>query len=418
MIAVAAMAEMMSVEDYREFLLNQVAPTETINLPIAQAHGLVSAELVEASCPLPPFDSSAMDGFAVTAQDTAFANATMPVRLTVIDDIPAGGYGRERVTPGTCARIMTGAPIPQGADAVVRVEDTDVPAGATPLRKEISVYAPVSSGKNIRAMGEAANIGEPVIAPGSFFDARAVAAAASVNTSHVRVYRKPKVTVVATGSELVDPGTSLVDGQIPDSNSLLLAGLLREWGADVECVRRIRDSVEDLRAVLEEASLSCDLIVTSGGVSAGAFDIVKDYGETRGFSFPKVAMQPGKPQACGKVGNALVIGLPGNPVSVWVSALLFVRPALQSMAGMRPEAPRIFDGVAGTGWKSPTGRRQYVPSTLKVERSGNRPVVMPVHRLGSGSHVINAVQLADSLCVVPAEVECVERGDRVQFLQV
>jgi molybdopterin molybdotransferase len=293
---------------------------------------------VAAPWPLPSFDNSSMDGYAVRSADVALASAEAPVELTVVDDVPAGFRSTEAVTPGTAVRIMTGAPMPDGADAVVPVERTD---GGTAT---VWVSQGVDSGAYIRRAAEDVVAGEVVLTAGTLIGARQVAILAAVGCGLVFVHPRPRIAVISTGSELVEPGLPLRHGLISDSNSYLLVAAAREAGADAYRVGPIIDDERLFLETVEDQLHRCDLILTSGGVSMGAYDTVKAVLSTLGsVDFMKVAMNPGMPQGHGFVGEETVpiITLPGNPVSSYISFENFVRPVIRRMRGlddiMRPE---------------------------------------------------------------------------------
>ncbi len=372
----------------------------------ADAHGALLAQDVEARVHVPPFDNSAMDGFAVRSRDL-----TPGCRLDVVGDIPAGAMSAPPVGPGQAARIMTGAPMPQGADCVVPVEHTDQPMGAADLPGVVVVNTPVATGQHVRRQGENTRTGEVVLPAGMRWSPAAASAAASLGHGEVRLWPRPRVAVLSTGTELVPPGQPLGFGQIPDSNSILLAGLVRQFGADLHSAGCVPDDNDAFRTALDDA-LEADLIVTTGGVSVGAFEVVRQVTEDR-VEFAKVAMQPGKPQASGRLqapdGRPVpMLGLPGNPVSAFVSAWVFLRPLIAQMGGWDTGWPSA-DAVAAEAWRTPPNRRQYIP----VEFTGDG--VRPVHAQGSGSHLVATLALADGLAVVPAEVDRVRAGDQVHF---
>lgn len=347
------MPQMIPVEDYVAKVLAPLRPLASVELPLAQAHGLVLAEDVTAALPVPPWTNSAMDGYALRAADTAGATTSTPVMLAVTGDVPAGAVP-PALQAGTAMRIMTGAMLPEGADAVVKVEDTDQQAGHHPLPSQVAIRAEACVGLSVRTAGEDVAVGDPVLGAGTLLSATAISALASVGRSRVRVLPRVRVAVVSTGSELVEPEDTLRPGTIPDSNSLLLAGLVEEAGGRVTFTARAADTVESLETVLAEAAGQADLVLTSGGVSAGAFDPLKmlgqaDPGRLRALagaelSFAKVAMQPGKPQGHGTLhtrqdaqagpGREVpILMLPGNPVSVLVSFTLILHPHRRPGAG-------------------------------------------------------------------------------------
>ena len=435
------MAQMIPLEDYVSQVLEALSPLEDSRLELGRAHGRVLAEDVIAAVPVPPWTNSAMDGYAVRAKDTTGACPLTPVVLPVSGDVPAGAAPRP-LAEGTAQRIMTGAMLPEGADAVVKVEDTDQAPGPHPIPERVEIRAAATPGLSVRRAGEDVAAGDPVMAAGTRLSAAAISALASVGLGSVLVRPQVRVAVVSTGAELRDAGQALEPGTIPDSNSLLLAGLVAEHGAVCTSVARSGDTAEALAEVLRQAAAGADLIVTSGGVSAGAFDPLTMLAQAqRGeeapvhLDFGKVAMQPGKPQGHGWVladdGRRVpIICLPGNPVSVLVSFTTIVAPALARLAGqdaaggaeLLPGRPALT-ARAAVGWRTPPGRRQHVPVRFTEAPAGSDvgdgaglPWVTPTHRLGSGSHLVASLPAAQALAVVAAEVEAVEVGDELPLI--
>ena len=439
------MAQMIPLEDYVSQVLEPLSPLKDDRLELGRAHRRVLAEDVTAAVPVPPWTNSAMDGYAVRAKDTTGACPQTPVVLPVSGDVPAGAAPRP-LAEGTAQRIMTGAMLPEGADAVVKVEDTDQAPGPHPLPERVEIRAAVAPGLSVRRAGEDVAAGDPVMAAGTRLSAAAISALASVGLGSVLVRPQVRVAVVSTGAELRDAGQALEPGTIPDSNSLLLAGLVAEQGAVCTSVARSGDTAEALAEVLQQAASGADLIVTSGGVSAGAFDPLTMLAKAqRGeqapvhLDFVKVAMQPGKPQGHGWVladdGRRVpIICLPGNPVSVLVSFTTIVAPALARLAGQDaaggteplPDRP-VLTARAAMGWRTPPGRRQHVPVRFTeaptgsgvrsdVDDGAGLPWVTPTHRLGSGSHLVASLPAAQALAVVAAEVEAVEIGDELPLI--
>ena len=439
------MAQMIPLEDYVSQVLEALSPLKDDRLELGRAHGRVLAEDVTAVVPVPPWTNSAMDGYAVRAKDTTGACPLTPVVLPVSGDVPAGA-APQPLAEGTAQRIMTGAMLPEGADAVVKVEDTDQAPGPHPLPERVEIRAAVPPGLSVRRAGEDVAAGDPVMAEGTRLSAAAISALASVGLGLVLVRPQVRVAVVSTGAELRDAGQALEPGTIPDSNSLLLAGLVAEHGAVCTSVARSGDTAEALAEVLRQAAAGADLIVTSGGVSAGAFDPLTMLAQAqRGeeapvhLDFVKVAMQPGKPQGHGWVldddGRRVpIICLPGNPVSVLVSFTTIVAPALARLAGqdaaggaeLLPGRPALT-ARAAVGWRTPPGRRQHVPVRFTEAPTGlgvssdlgdgaGLPWVTPTHRLGSGSHLVASLPAAQALAVVAAEVEAVEVGDELPLI--
>ena len=439
------MAQMIPLEDYVAQVLEAIVPLASTRVALGEAHGRILTENVNAAVPVPPWTNSAMDGYAVRAAETSGASAQAPVVLPVAGDVPAGAAPTP-LAPGSAQRIMTGAMLPKGADAVVKVEDTDQAPGPHPLPERVEIRAAAREGLNVRRAGENVRAGDSVMAAGTRLSAAAVSALASVGLGSVPVAARARVAVVSTGAELRDAGQALEPGTIPDSNSLLLAGLVAEQGAVCTSMARSGDTAEALAEVLQQAASGADLIVTSGGVSAGAFDPLTMLAQAqRGeqapvhLDFVKVAMQPGKPQGHGWVladdGRRVpIICLPGNPVSVLVSFTTIVAPALARLAGQDaagateplPGRP-VLTARAAVGWRTPPGRRQHVPVRFTEAPAGSGvrsdvgdgaglPWVTPTHRLGSGSHLVASLPAAQALAVVAAEVEAVEIGDKLPLI--
>ena len=411
------MAEPIEVEDYLEQLLAGLQPLAAVQLPLADCLGLVTASTVTAEVAVPPFTNSAMDGFAVHAADIAPASEASAVVLQVLDDVPAGHHSDVWVGDGQATRIMTGALLPAGADAVVQVELTDQPAGAAELPSQVQVLHPVPEGANIRLAGEDLAEGAQVLDAGVRLTPAALAATAATGHGSLLVHPRPRVAIIATGAELVEPGGALDRGQIPDSNSLMLAALAKVAGAEVVSTKRCSDEPEDFDRAVAAALEVADLIVTSGGVSAGVRDVVKTSAIASQMHFVKVRMQPGKPQGYGHLtssdGRAVpMLSLPGNPVSVFVSWHVFGVPLLGLLAGQDALRARRT-AVAGASWTSPEGRRQHIP--VAYDEAGR---VVPCHQLGSGSHLIASLHLADALAIVAAEVDRVEVGDELELLPI
>ncbi len=415
-----------TVETHRAEVLALVETLPDIQLRLHEALGLTLAADVNAKLAVPPFTNSAMDGFAVRVAEVAEASPDRPVSLRVTADIPAGEVSGQPITEGTAQRIMTGALLPDGADAVVPVEDTDHGAGAADLPPTVLIYAPAQPGQNIRRAGENTQVDEVIMTQGQTLDAAGLAAAASVGYGSLRVYERPRVTVIATGSELTAPGIAPKPGCIPDSNGVMLAGLVLEFGAQVAQLLRVDDDPEQFRSLLGDVVGESDLIITAGGVSAGAFEVVKTGSLDSDMTFVKVAMQPGKPQGFGLLRSlrdraggreVLLLALPGNPIGAYVSFHTFVRPLLAKLAGADPDAaPRTGKAIAAVGWRAPAGRRQHVPVKITAGAPGELPSVTPTHLLGSGSHLIATLHTANGLAVVGEDLDGVAPGDEVGLL--
>jgi molybdopterin molybdotransferase len=388
---------LISVDSHLQRILETVQPLASLDLTLADAHGCILDEGVTADFPLPPFDNSAMDGYAVRSSDVAAATEHSPVVMPVIGDIAAGTTTAYSVQPGLCVRIMTGAPMPPGADAVVPIESTD--GGVA----QVAISAPAPVGQHVRPAGSDASAGTEVLARGAHLGATQVGLLAAVGRDRVRVRPRPRVVVLSTGSELVDPGSPLSYGKIYDSNSTLLTAAAREAGAIAFRVGIVPDDPGTLLNTLEDQLIRADAIVTSGGVSVGAYDVVKEVLTRVGsVQFDKVAMQPGMPQGFGTIGpdDTPFFGLPGNPVSSYVSFEVFVRPALRRMIGVEPLSRPVVRARVSEPLRSPPGRRSYLRAFLSVEAGAY--VVRPVGH--PGSHLIASLAAANALIVVPEGV--------------
>jgi molybdopterin molybdotransferase len=377
-------------------------PTERV--PLREARGRVLAEPLLAAVALPPFDNSAMDGYAVRAADVASATEDDAVVLPVAADIPAGRTDVPVLEPGTAHRIMTGAPLPAGADAVVQVEHTD--AGVDHVR----VFRGPAPGTSVRRTGEDVAEGAVVLPAGTVLGAPQIGVAAAVGAATLPVRRRPVVLVVSTGSELVAAGTPLRPGQIYESNGPMLAAAVDDAGGVGELVHFVPDDVAHLNRVLDERldAGRVDLVITSGGISAGAYEVVKEALADRGVEFVKVAMQPGGPQGVGRLGDTGVVALPGNPVSSQVSFEVFVRPALRAALGHpHPERARVTAALAAPLTSTP-GRRQFRRGVLDAVAGTVRETG------GPPSHLLAALARADCFFVVPEEVTELPAGASVE----
>ncbi|MFF5704533.1 gephyrin-like molybdotransferase Glp [Streptomyces sp. NPDC012794] len=431
-----------SVDEHLADILAAVRPLEPIELQLLDAQGCVLVEDVTVPVALPPFDNSSMDGYAVRTADVQGASEEFPAVLAVIGDVAAGSGELPTVGPGQAARIMTGAPLPPGAEAVVPVEWTDggtgggaasgmTPASAAPegAAGEVRVHRAAEARAHVRPRGSDVQAGDLALAAGTVLGPPQIALLAAIGRGTVRVRPRPRVVVLSTGSELVQPGEALAPGTIYDSNSFALAAAARDAGAIAYRVGAVADDADTLRSTIEDQLIRADLIVTTGGVSVGAYDVVKEAltatasgsgadGEPSGggVDFRKLAMQPGKPQGFGTVGpdHTPLLALPGNPVSSYVSFELFVRPAIRALMGLpksevsRPSVRAVLKAEKPLG--SPAARRQF----LRGKYDAAAGTVAPVG--GSGSHLIAALAHADALMVVPEDVTSVEPGAELEVI--
>ncbi len=406
-------SRMRSVEEHLEAVLARIRPLPPFEQHLLDAHGHRLAEDVISPRDVPLFDNSAMDGYAVRRIDVLGADEERPAILTVTQELPAGTAAEAEIGPGACARIMTGAPIPPGADAVVPVEWTDGGAEGT-----VRIYRVPALGAHVRRVGEDIRTGQALLAAGTVLGARQLGLLAAVGRDLVAVRPSPRVVIISTGSELVEPGAELKPGQIPDTNSYTLSAAAREAGAVVYRVGGIADDPKLLLDTIEEQLIRADLVVTTGGVSVGAYDVVKEALSGLGtVEFGRVAMQPGMPQGFGTVGQdeVPIFTLPGNPVSAYVGFELFVRPAIRKLAGRQDDLHHPVIGAVCVGsFDSPEGKRQFARGAVSAASADGRIEVRPVG--GAGSHLMGGLARANCLISVPEDKTRVEAGDLVSVV--
>jgi molybdopterin molybdotransferase len=401
--------DLVPVEAHLADVLAAVRPMIPVQLGLEEAEGGVLTEDAAALCPLPPFDNSAMDGYAVRASDVAAAAVGAPVVLPVTGQVPAGDTRTLTLAPGKCARIMTGALLPVGADAVVPVEWTD---GGT---ERVAINQPAPVGHAIRRCGDDMAEGDVMVAAGALLGPAQIGLLAAGGHELVRIRPRPLAAVIATGDELTDPGSPLKPGRIWDSNSYMLAAAVRQAGGRARR-HRVKDDLVTVVTALEELSASADLLITSGGVSMGGeHDAVK--AALTGYAdvtFRKVAMQPGMPQGFGVFGpdRTPVFTLPGNPVSTFVSFQLFVRPVLQALQGLPPVPLPTRQAILAGAVHSPEGRRSFLRGVLDAEAGRVVPLI------GQASHQLGVLARANALIVVPEQTVRMEEGEQVDVVSL
>jgi molybdopterin molybdotransferase len=412
-----------SVDEHVADILRTLAPLEPLEVQLLDAQGCLLVEDVTVATPLPPFDNSSMDGYAVRAADVAEASEERPAVLALAGESAAGGAEPPAVGPGQCVRIMTGAPLPPGAEAVVPVEWTDGGTGGGPVAAmtarsaepdggEVRVFRPAGSGAHIRRRGGDVEPGSLALPAGTVLGPPQIGLLAAVGRDRVAVRPRPRVVVISTGSELVQPGEEPGPGRIADSNSFTLTAAARDAGAVAYRVGAVPDDPDKLRDTIEDQLIRADLVVTSGGVSVGAYDVVKEvFAELGSVDFRRLAMQPGKPQGFGHIGPDAIplCALPGNPVSAYVSFEIFVRPAIRRLMGLDPvHRPSVTARLTAAVTRSPAGKRQY----LRGRYDAGRGEVTPVG--GAGSHLVAALARANALIVVPETVTEAAAGAQVE----
>jgi len=404
---VTAASELTSVEAHLAAILAMLPSPEPIELRTADGLGLILAETATCAVTLPASDNSAMDGYALVADDLVTASRDEPVRLAVVGEVVAGAHGSITVARGTCVRIMTGAPIPPGADSVVPVELTVGDDASA------SFHLPARVGDNIRSAGEDLVPGQELVAAGRRLAPADVALLSAAGVSRVVCVPAPRVVIMSTGDELVPAEREPQPGQIRDSNGPMLAAMVKATGG----LPFVTGAVPDDRAALTEAFESnlghADLFVCTGGASAGTRDLLADViGELGEVHAVKVAMRPGMPQIRGRIGSTPVIGLPGNPVSSFVSFEVFVRPAIRALQGRRDvHRPTVVARVVEP-LHAPAHKRGYL--RVRLARDGSAWTVRPTG--AQGSHIITSIAQADGLAIVPEAVTEVRVGDEVRVM--
>jgi len=401
---------MLSVEEALERILAEITPLEHTQVALPDALGLVLAQDIISQEDMPPFANSAMDGFALLSKDS-IPHQDQPPRLRVTGSIAAGYVAEHSVEEGTAMRIMTGAPVPPGADAVIQIELT---RSEGPESNWVEILAEVAPGHNIRPAGEDIRHGQIVLRRGTTISAWEIGVLATLGWARVPVIRRPRVAILATGDEVVDVSEPLQPGKIRNSNSYLLEAAVRQAGAEPHRLGVARDTIESLREKFSEA-MQYDLILTSGGVSVGEFDLVKTIMQEQGqMSFWRINMRPGKPVAFGRIGGVPLLGLPGNPVSSAVTFELFGRPTIRKMQGyahlLRPQ----IDVIAADGIHERVSRRHYIRAHVK--QHGDHFIA---HTTGNqGSNITTSLLNANALLIVPEGGTTIPAGGTVKAIML
>ncbi|MEJ7630566.1 MAG: gephyrin-like molybdotransferase Glp [Nocardioidaceae bacterium] len=400
---------MRSVDEHLNAILGVVNPLPPYEQPLLEALGLPSCSDVAAAIDLPSFDNSAMDGYAVRSEDVRTASEETPVQLPVVGESAAGQTKAYALSPRQSVKIMTGAPMPAGSDAVVPIEWTD--GGRASVR---IVQAP-RPGQHVRPRGDDVTTGEMIVTEGEILGPRQVAILAATGQARVTARPRPRVVVISTGSELREPGSQLGFDSVYDANSYLLAAQARVADAIAYRVGIVTDDPQELTATLSDQLVRADIVVTSGGVSKGEYDVVKEVLSRLGtVQFDEVAMQPGKPQGFGTIGedDTPIFTLPGNPVSSFISFEVFVLPAIRRMMGKLPYRRPLVRATCSGGFGSPPGRRQFVRGRFDVTARGAN--VTPVG--GHGSHLLGGLSRSNCLIVVPEAFTEIAEGSMVDVL--
>ncbi len=405
---------MISVEEALEKVLSCVSVLDGEEKPILHCLGQVLNEDVYSSIDIPPRDNSAMDGYAVRAEDVVGATPSSPVFLDVIGEVKAGDIPKEEVGALSALRIMTGAPIPRGADSVVQFEDTDEALRRERPPFQIGILHQVTKGQNVRRAGEDIARGQLVLKRGAVLRPAEIGVIASLGKETTWVIRRPVVAIIATGDELAALGQPLPEGKIYNSNSFSVAAQVLRYGGIPQVLGIARDRVKDIKDKIKEA-LSADLLLTSGGVSMGNYDLVKDVLAKQGeVSFWTVRMKPGKPLAFGMIKGVPHLGLPGNPVSSMITFELFARPAILKMMGKKNLSKPTIEATLEGHIKNTDGRRIFARAI--VSREGDRYLARIAGPQGSG--ILTSMSRANGLVIVPEDVEAVEEGETVEVLML
>jgi molybdenum cofactor synthesis domain-containing protein len=390
-----------ALEEARAIIERTVRPIDrTEVVPLQQANGRVLAKDVFSNADVPPFTRAAMDGYAVRAADTSGASSAVPRILRRVETIYTGQVPQKPIGAGECAEIATGAPMPEGADAVVMVEETDIDE-----RSMVSVFAAATARQNVGRQGADIQAGQRVLPSGTWLNASRLGAIAALGLTDVEVYEKPRVAILSTGNEIVDPGQELAPGQIYDINRMTVSAVVADNGAIPVPHRTAADTIADLTRAVDEC-LAQDVMVFSGGSSVGERDLILDVVTSRGeMLFHGIAVKPGKPTAFGRIGGKLFFGMPGYPTSCLSNAYILLAPALRRLARLSPQIVRSLELPLAARVVSAPGRHQFY--SVRIENGAAVPAF-------KASGDITSMSQADGYIEIPAEVETVEAGTRVE----
>lgn len=394
-----------SLEEALDILLKENKQTEPIHVPLLDSLGSVLAEDILSDMNMPPFDKSPLDGYAVRAEDIQGASQEIPVTLQVIDFVPAGHVSSQKLEKGEAMRIMTGAKIPEGADVVIRFEDTDF------TEKEVRIYTPLCSNSNISKLGEDMKIGDAVMKKGMLIDAPEIGILATLGKSFVQVYRKPRVAILSTGDELVDIQQVLTDGKIRNSNSYTIAAQIKKIGAKPLMLGICDDGIESIKEKLKAALSWADIIITTGGVSVGDCDLVKEAFQQVGAEmlFWRVRMKPGTPIAVAKYENKLLFGLSGNPAAAYITFEQFVRPIVLKKMGREKYKLMKVESVLESGFSKISNQNRFVRANTYY-RDGKYYTQFPSKH---SSGVLSSLSGTNSLFYIPAETGPYKEGQKI-----
>jgi molybdopterin molybdotransferase len=407
---------LISVETAKLKILEKIEVKSPETYPLHRANGLVLAGGINAPMDLPPFNNSSMDGFAVLAEDTSGANKLKPIRLQVIEDIPAGHSPNKQIHSGETSRIMTGAPLPSGANAVIPVENTNFSErySEQDLPEFIEIYREVFSSDYVRPKGQDLSKGTALFDQGHVLRPQDLGLLSGLGLSDVSIHPQPNIALISSGDEIIKPGNKLEAGKIYDMNSISIRTLLQSFGANVIDVGIAKDDYEDVFRTLEKTrEIGVDLIVSTAGVSVGVFDyinrVLEDHGE---IDFWRINMRPGKPLLFGRYGEIPFVGLPGNPVSAFVSSRIFLKPVIKKFAG-KDTSEKYFDTFVDEDMES-DGRETYLRVSVS-KKEQNFHAVLSQHQ-GSGN--IYSLVCSNALLIMPAGVKSLPKGSTTKFMEI